>query len=1308
MRSPLLCTEICFSNVQYCFLFLIILISVLSSSPRAMAQGNWPMPGHDAQRTGRANYAGPTSAPSSPSWIFSTRGAIVGDITTSAEGKIYFASDKLYALNQDGTSFVPAATIGTAATGPIVDDVSGMVYVAVSAADGGLDLLSFTKQLQGESVLLHIPRPANGVAIISPLLLGRGVIYFVAGMSPGVVYAAGAAQWSNPVCQGESGQNTPFGVTANGPALFNDGSSLVVMCGTPGTNGNLFKLDPFAGTQIASTSGGERNLTEPTIDSLNHIHSGWQAFGGAIFCGDYLTWDSSLTLLTPAASSCDSRFTTSRASVFPDGTSTVRIGFAFPPNNQLAAEGAYDWIIATDNSTVPNFSSVPAVDAAGNIFIGNTQGVESLSSADGHTLWSFSTGDAITTQPVIANGGALYVGSSSGKVYAFNASPLLNSGTVYLTGSGLDTIDLSRASVVNRNEFDAGGVLSVSPDGTRTYMSATFGLAVVDNATNQVITTVPVGSRPEWITVSPDGSRIYASQNSVGIYVIDAVSNAIIATIPIPGPQEIGIAPDNSRLYVGSQGRGIAVVDPSTNVVTHFINILGANPIGIAFTPDSAHAYVGEFFSPSLYLIDARADALMETVPLAGALGGGVGGVISSPDGKKIYAAHIRISPVDPSRNVFVVDTTTNLVSGQIPVSFPSPEMAITTDGASLLVGDSDIGELIVASIATDSVIETVRINNAITGVGTKPPPTLIPPPPLIGRLSVPTLINAGAVQQGTTMAFPVQLQNVGTGSLTITAFSIDNAAFQLSGVPLLPLTIPAGNSFGVSLLFAPLSVGTFSGSLSITLAGNATAVTVVLSGVSVAPPILSVQTLSLDFGRTSTAETRKLSLTLSNPGGSTLSGAASIPDTSEGTFSLLGNTSFALAPGQSLDLTIAFTAIDNIAYTGVLSLTSNAGDVTVMLSGRGEHVAVLLVVGFNGDANTFGLMKDFLAGDNTRLKVFSFNAPNSLFDDSPPACHPKDAPEIQRVAGEMADCISQITARGFDRVDIVAHSMGGLAARTYIANGALQNGSQVAYRGDIRKLITVGTPNYGIPFFTIDGLGGLNGFLGSRIQVAEMIFDAGFLVALDNSWRQTVIPQKRIDPSDILLIVGTQTSTGSLFPGFADDGVVPAGSATLPCEFVPCDADSSSNHVRYVPYKHSPNVPLPIYGVAEVDVESPESLTLQTVEDFILERPFRSTFTPPSEFTENGLLQLEFVDAKTQRAAELPGLSVGVFVDGVNIPFTAVNIKTGAVTAWPLKAGLHIVSVNLLSFRYDDPPTFVVSITGGRPTVQIVPLQKR
>ncbi|HEU5412362.1 MAG TPA: PQQ-binding-like beta-propeller repeat protein [Candidatus Angelobacter sp.] len=606
----------------------------------------------------------------------------------------------------------------------------------MSSADGGFDLLSFTKQLQGGTVLVHVPRPPFGGAV-SPLLVGDGNVYFVAGRFPGVVYAAGATPWSYPYCTGEAGASTPFGVSANAPALSADGASLFVICSGSLPEG-FFRLNPFTGAKITSTTS-QTNSTEPVIDSFQHIRSGWQAFGGGAFCGDFLSWDASLALVTPPASVCDSsRFTTSRAVILPDGFSTARIGFAFPPNNQLDATGANTWTITTDNSTIPNFTSVPAVDAAGNIFIGNSQGIQARSSVDGHTLWSFTTGNAITTQPVIANGGALYAGSSSGVVYAFNTQSKNAAGTVYVSSGAV--VDLSTASIAARFPGTTG-VLRVSPDGSRIYESSTFGMDVIDSATNKVITTVPVGSQPLWIDISADGSRIYVSQPNIpsapgvlqGVYVVDAATNAIIASIGIPGPERVAVAPDNSRVYVGSQGRGIAIIDPATDTVTGSISILGATLTGIAFTPDSARAYVGEFAAPFIYQIDARTNTLIDTVPLTGSPGGGVGGVIASPDGTKIYAGNIRNSQFSPGHNVFVIDTATNSVAAQIPVSAPSVEMALSTDAADLLLGDSDVGNLIAISIASDSVVEALPVTDpcchAISGIGTKPPaaPTATP-----------------------------------------------------------------------------------------------------------------------------------------------------------------------------------------------------------------------------------------------------------------------------------------------------------------------------------------------------------------------------------------------------------------------------------------------------------------------------------------------------------------------------------------------------------------------------------------------------
>ena len=53
----------------------------------------------------------------------------------SSEGTIYFASDKLYALNPNGTQFASPVVLSKAATGPAIDDLNGYVYVAVGNTD---------------------------------------------------------------------------------------------------------------------------------------------------------------------------------------------------------------------------------------------------------------------------------------------------------------------------------------------------------------------------------------------------------------------------------------------------------------------------------------------------------------------------------------------------------------------------------------------------------------------------------------------------------------------------------------------------------------------------------------------------------------------------------------------------------------------------------------------------------------------------------------------------------------------------------------------------------------------------------------------------------------------------------------------------------------------------------------------------------------------------------------------------------------------------------------------------------------------
>ena len=67
---------------------------------------------------------------------------------------------------------------------------------------------------------------------------------------------------------------------------------------------------------------------------------------------------------------------------------------------------------------------------------------------------------------------------------------------------------------------------------------------------------------------------------------------------------------------------------------------------------------------------------------------------------------------------------------------------------------------------------------------------------------------------------------------------------------------------------------------------------------------------------------------------------------------------------------------------------------------------------------------------------------------------------------GELAAAVATITASnsGVTQVILVAHSMGGLAARSYLQDIGIFMGSPINYGNDVAALVTIGTPHMGTP----------------------------------------------------------------------------------------------------------------------------------------------------------------------------------------------------------------------------------------------------
>ena len=83
--------------------------------------------------------------------------------------------------------------------------------------------------------------------------------------------------------------------------------------------------------------------------------------------------------------------------------------------------------------------------------------------------------------------------------------------------------------------------------------------------------------------------------------------------------------------------------------------------------------------------------------------------------------------------------------------------------------------------------------------------------------------------------------------------------------------------------------------------------------------------------------------------------------------------------------------------------------------------------------------------------------------------CYPNDD-YIKLSAGTLKDGISEILGHyeGIDKVNIIAHSMGGLVTRTYFSDMAEDTSQrQISYSDNINSVVMIGTPNHGLGWAT-------------------------------------------------------------------------------------------------------------------------------------------------------------------------------------------------------------------------------------------------
>jgi len=148
---------------------------------------------------------------------------------------------------------------------------------------------------------------------------------------------------------------------------------------------------------------------------------------------------------------------------------------------------------------------------------------------------------------------------------------------------------------------------------------------------------------------------------------------------------------------------------------------------------------------------------------------------------------------------------------------------------------------------------------------------------------------------------------------------------------------------------------------------------------------------------------------------------------------------SFVVGPNPVILKTPSFTS----AADAVAAAESIPSTISIAANTTTHLLPVLLVHGWNEDASIWGKWQELLKKDGVPFYPITFQKS----DDK---CGPALSHAIE--LGQQIQSIKKQS--GSDKVNIVAHSKGGIDARVYLANGTK----------DVTNLVMLGTPNAGSP----------------------------------------------------------------------------------------------------------------------------------------------------------------------------------------------------------------------------------------------------
>jgi predicted alpha-1,2-mannosidase len=247
----------------------------------------------------------------------------------------------------------------------------------------------------------------------------------------------------------------------------------------------------------------------------------------------------------------------------------------------------------------------------------------------------------------------------------------------------------------------------VTPDGTQVFVANnnSNNVTVINTTDNRVITTVGVGSIAADVAVTPDGRTVWVSNFGDGtVQPIDAATHTAGTPVKVgTNPQRMRISPDGADLWVPNQGDGtVSEIDVTSRTVVRTVTV-GAAPFGISI--GGGKVYVGNTGGNSVSVIDATTGTVTATIALG-----------TSPSGLGITPTTLYATTANGG--ILPVNTTTNAVGPLIPTGAGAYAVALTADGTTAWVVDSNANDIRPVTVATGAPGTAVTVGSVPDGIG--------------------------------------------------------------------------------------------------------------------------------------------------------------------------------------------------------------------------------------------------------------------------------------------------------------------------------------------------------------------------------------------------------------------------------------------------------------------------------------------------------------------------------------------------------------------------------------------------------------